>query len=158
MSIEIRHCHDIDAEDVSTIVCRNLREVNSKDYAADVIEKLAVSFTPDRIRQLARQREMFVAEMAGKVVGTASLARDNRTQEERYVVLTIFVLPEEHGKGIGTKLMERVEEAARRKGAATLKVPAGRTAISFYQRLGYSRHAPDKSDPDEGMIWMSKLL
>jgi GNAT superfamily N-acetyltransferase len=155
MSIEIRRFRDSDAEGISTIICRNLREVNGKDYPAEVITKLLGSFTPEKISKVSRQREMFVAETDGVVVGTASLARDNRTTDVRYVCLTVFVLPERHGNGIGKMLMDRVEEAARRNGAATLQVPASITALPFYRKRGY---AEDASAPKEAWIWMTKVL
>ena len=81
--IEIRHFQDGDAAGLSTIISRNLREENSQDYASDVIESLVGNFAPDKIIQLSRQREMFVAEADCAVVGTASLARDKRTAEEK---------------------------------------------------------------------------
>lgn len=158
MNITIRPFRDADAGDISTIVCRNLREVNSKDYASDVIEDLVCRFTPDKIMRFSREREMFVAEADGRVVGTASLARDNRTQDEKYVCLTVFVLPECHGAGIGKRLMERVEEAARSRGAKVLQVPASLTALPFYRKRGYAEDESAPFDPKEGDVWMIKAL
>lgn len=40
MNIETRHFRDTDAADISIIIRRNLREVNSKDYPSELIETL----------------------------------------------------------------------------------------------------------------------
>ena len=135
----IRYFKDSDADEVSTLVCRNLREVNSKDYPPNIIEKITEGFTSDKIQHFARQREMFVMENEGKIVGTASLVRDTKTEDEQYACLTLFVLPEWHGKGIGKQLMNRIEESAKCKGSKVLQVPASLTSISFYRKVKYHR-------------------
>ena len=101
---------------------------------------------------------MFVAEADRAVVGTASLARDNRTAEEKYVCLTVFVLPECHRSGVGKRLMARVEETARGRGARALQVPASVTALPFYRKLGYTEIPTPEPNPKEFVIWMSKSL
>lgn len=155
MNINIRPFKDSDAVEISSIVCRNLREINSKDYSSEKIENFVNYFTPDKIIQYSLQREMFVAEVNGKLVGTASLAKDNRTDDEKYICLTVFVLPEKHGLGIGKKLMEQVEETARNKDAKILHVPASRSALQFYRKQGYKE---DNKEKEEEHIWMSKVF
>lgn len=158
MNLIIRRFRDTDSDEISNIICRNFREVNSKDYPSDIIENLVKSFSPDNILRNSRQqyREMFVAEADGTIAGTASLARDNRTEDENYICLTVFVLPEYHGAGIGTQLMNQVEESARSKGAKVLRVPASLTALSFYRKQGYTEDPTVPSDPQEGCIHMIK--
>jgi GNAT superfamily N-acetyltransferase len=156
--IDIRHFRDGDAGDISTIICRNLREVNARDYPPDVIEDLATQFSPEKIIVLSRQREMFVAEVDGRLAGTAALARDDRTSEERYVCLTVFVLPEHHGSGIGSRPMDRVETLAQKKGAGVLHVPASITALPFYRKRGYVEVTTAQPNANESWVWMTKSL
>jgi GNAT superfamily N-acetyltransferase len=158
MRISIRHFQDADATDISKIICRNLLEVNARDYSPEVIEKLVAHFTPDTITGFSRQRDMFVAEVNGVLVGTAALARDDRTAEERYVCLTVFVLPEYHGKGIGRKLVAQVEDVAQAKGAKCLQVPASLTAVQFYRKLGYAEDPSAPFNPGEECVFMTKPL
>ena len=158
VTIRIRHFRAGDEAATSIIICRCLREVNSADYPPDVIEGLAASFTPEKVARFPEGRETFVAESGGAVVGTASLARDNSTPEEKYVCLTVFVLPEYHGRGVGKALISRVEQAARDKGATCLQVPSSVTALSFYAKLGYVPVSSSKPDPNEHWIWMTKSL
>ena len=154
-NMTIRLFKESDAMAISNIICRNLREVNYKDYSCEEIEKFASFFTPSKVIEESKNREkMFVAESKGILLGTASLVRDNRTKEEKYVCLTVFVLPESHGLNIGKRLMQQVEEAAKVKRAKEMQVPASLTALDFYKKLGYK----EISSLEDGHIWMHKKL
>jgi GNAT superfamily N-acetyltransferase len=158
MTVGIRPFRAGDEAALSTIVCRCLREVNSADYPSEVVERLAESFTPEKIALFPKGRDVFVAESGGTVVGTASLARDNRTKEEKYVCLTVFVLPERHGTGVGSALMARVERAAQDKGAVSLEVPSSITAAPFYTKLGYTPVSGLTPTAGEHWIWLTKPM
>ena len=92
---------------------------------------------------------MFVAEADGRIVGTASLAKFKRIPDadEEYACLTVFVLPESHGKGIERILMERVEEAARVRGVQVLRVPASLNALQFYRKQRDTRRTQLRLSP-----------
>jgi GNAT superfamily N-acetyltransferase len=124
----IRRLRDADAPTVAGIIGHCLREVNSRDYPAEIIERMCAHFTADRIRELARQREVFVAEMDG-VVGTVS--RDGNK------VYTMFVHPRAAGHGIGRALMRHIEALAAGEGHDHMETGASITAHDFYRRLGY---------------------
>lgn len=157
MAVVIRKYRTGDETQLSKIIIRCLREVNARDYPSATIEELVPRFSPENIAGFASDRQMYVAESSGVVVGTASLARDNRmTDEERFVCLTVFVLPERQGSGVGSALMARVERAARDKGARGLQVPSSITALPFYEKLGYRPRSTRKPSPNEHWIWMIK--
>lgn len=158
MYITIRPFRDGDATEASIAICQSLREVNAKDYPAEEIERLVSCFTSDALISFSQEREMFVAEMGGAAIGIASLARDNRTDAEEYVCLTVFVHPDWHGQGIGKKLMDRIEETARLKDVAHLRLPASFTALPFYRKIGYSEDPQYPFNPAEGVVWMMKVL
>ena len=61
----IRRFDSADAPAVAGLIERCLREVNSRDYPGEVIERMCDHFTEQRIKELAIQREMFVAEATG---------------------------------------------------------------------------------------------
>ncbi|MFF5174832.1 GNAT family N-acetyltransferase [Micromonospora sp. NPDC000089] len=119
-----------DGEALSALVVRCLREVNSRDYPAELIERMCAHFTADRFRELAGERRIYVAERDGRPVGTVS--RDGNK------VYTMFVDPDAHGRGIGRLLMRHVEEAARAEGHEFMETGASLTGHGFYQRLGYT--------------------
>ena len=92
-------------------------------------EQLAVDF---------RRWHFFVYEN-GRIIGTVALEKsDPRTG----TVYRLYVLPEFQRRRIGSALMQEVEHKAKELGLKrlTLRVMAkAQWAISFYQKIGYSR-------------------
>lgn len=131
MECQIRPALQADAAQISRVILAALLTSNAQDYPASVIERVQDSFTPDAVLQLMRRRQMFVALVDGKLLGTASL--DGRA------VRSVFVDPAYHGHGLGRQLMAAVEQAALQAGLASLVVPSSVTAEGFYARLGYVR-------------------
>jgi GNAT superfamily N-acetyltransferase len=118
-----------DAPAVSELIERCLREVNSRDYPTELIERMCAHFDPPRITELAGQREMFVAERDG-VLGTVS--RDGNK------VYTMFIHPRAHGLGLGRRLMNHIETLAAADGFDHMETGASITGHGFYHRLGYT--------------------
>ncbi|MBQ1049747.1 GNAT family N-acetyltransferase [Micromonospora sp. C51] len=117
-----------DASAVAELIERCLREVNSRDYPAELIERMCAHFTAERLAQLAMERQVFVAEW-DEVVGTVS--RDGNK------VFTMFVHPGAIGRGVGRRLIGHVEELAAADGFDHIETGASITGHSFYHRLGY---------------------
>ena len=53
------------------------------------------------------------------------------------ILLTIFVLPELHGKGIGRKIINTLEQDEFYVRATRIEIPASITATEFYRKFGY---------------------
>lgn len=127
--IHVRAATVDDAPAVSRVILKALRQSNAKDYSPEVIERVEASFIPSALLKLFQRREVFVAVYGTQIVGTASL--DGRA------VRTMFVTPDLQKQGIGRRLVEVVESAARRSGINVLAVPSSVTAEKFYAKLGY---------------------
>ncbi|MEU4215807.1 GNAT family N-acetyltransferase [Actinoplanes sp. NPDC026623] len=128
--MEIRTFQPRDGPAVSGIIVRCLREVNSRDYPAEIIARMCAHFSDRRIEQLARERQMFVAAEEQAVVGTVS--RDGNK------VFTMFVEPTMIGRGVGRQLMHHIEGLAADEGYDHMETGASITAHEFYLRLGYA--------------------
>ncbi|MFV2172572.1 GNAT family N-acetyltransferase [Actinomadura sp. LOL_016] len=128
MTVDIRSFRPDDAPHIAVLVRRCLREINSRDYPADVIDRMSAHFTPERFVELSRSRSIYVAD-AGRVVGTVS--RDGNR------VYTMFVDPDLSGRGIGRRLLRHIEDLAAREGHGHMETGASITAHHFYLRLGY---------------------
>ncbi|MEU7676695.1 GNAT family N-acetyltransferase [Micromonospora taraxaci] len=124
----IRPFDSADAPAVAALIERCLREVNSRDYPSEVIERMCDHFTEQRITELAIERQMVVAEDDG-IVGTVS--RDGNK------VYTMFVHPRVARRGIGRLLMRHVEVLAAIDGYDYMETGASITGHDFYRRLGY---------------------
>lgn len=130
---------DAQAEAVSHLIRRNLREVNSRDYSETVIDHLVAYFSPETLLRTAREQHIFVAiDDAGEVVGTAALANFGSDVEPDYYCVSVFVLPEWHRRRVGTRLVEAVEAQAQALNAQHITVRAAMSAKGFYQKLGYT--------------------
>jgi predicted N-acetyltransferase YhbS len=148
-STEIRRAMTADAGGISRAVTRALRETNARDYPPHIIARLVASFSPERVAVQIASRIAYVALSEGVIVGTASLS-DN-------VIKTVFVDPDHQGKGLGAKLMDIVERAARDRGIAVLSVPSSITALGFYARLGFVP-VREEHHGDERTIIMTKSV
>ena len=118
------------AEGISAVILDSLRTTNAKDYASDIIESIARNFSPLRVEALLGKRDVIVALLGGRVIGTAGLDGD--------VVRTVFVAPDAQRRGVGRSLMQELEHRARAKGITKLSVPSSITAERFYSKLGFA--------------------
>jgi N-acetylglutamate synthase-like GNAT family acetyltransferase len=149
MTCDIRPAQAGDAADISRVIIRALRETNAKDYTPDIIARVELSFSSAAVERLIDQREVFVAEMDNRVVGTASL--------DGQALRTMFVLPDVQGRGIGRLLVQRIERVARERQLAILTVPATVTAEAFYARLGFTA-VREAYHGEERTIVMERVL
>ncbi|MDH2354692.1 GNAT family N-acetyltransferase [Bradyrhizobium sp. SSUT18] len=149
MQCTIRPARDEDAEEISGVILRALRETNAKDYTDEIIERIGRSFSADSVLQLIGKRAVFVATLGSRVVGTASL--------DGSVVRTVFVAPDVQASGIGKLLMAAIERTARERDIASLTVSSSVTAETFYASLGFNA-VRDSYHGDERTIIMERLL
>ena len=125
---EIRRATAGDAEAVYEIVLRALRETNARDYPASVIDRLVLTL-PKGVASTLEEWHAYVAVVDGRIVGTGSLNSNT--------VRAVFVHPDYQGRGIGTKLMDAVENAAKVQSVNTLSVQSSITAQPFYVKRGF---------------------
>ncbi|QQO18438.1 GNAT family N-acetyltransferase [Bradyrhizobium diazoefficiens] len=149
MNCTIRLALEDDADDISGVILRALRETNAKDYTNEIIERVARSFSPGAVRQLIGKRTVFVAAIGARIVGTASL--------DGSVVRTVFVAPDVQARGIGKRLIAEIERTARERNIPALTVPSSITAEAFYARLGF-RAVRNSYYGDERTIVMERKL
>ena len=128
MEIVIRYATAADAEAVHEIVLQALRETNARDYPSSVIDRLVLTL-PDKVASNLETWCAFVAIVNGQVVGTGSL--------NGQTVSSVYVHPDHQRRGIATKLMDAVENAANARSQRTLSVQSSVTAKAFYARRGF---------------------
>lgn len=124
-----------------------LRETNARDYSPEIIARVERSFSPSAMLQLFKQRQVLVAIVGNRIVGTASL--------DRAMVRSVFVDPGFQRRGVGRRLMLEIEQTARANGVTVLTVPSSVTAEPFYSRLGF-RPVRDSFHGDERTIIMER--
>ncbi len=128
----IRAFRDDDAAAVARIFFDAVHEGTRDHYTAEQRRAWAGD-KPNPTRWLERLRIMivFVAEMAGELVGFMTIDADG------FVDLA-FVSPSVSGSGVGWRLYLEVEKKARLLGAHRLHTEASLKARPFFERQGWT--------------------
>ena len=153
--ITIRRFVESDVQAIQNIIHRGLREINGKDYPAKLIEEYCAYFTLEKIKSQANSAHMYVAVSEEEIVGTGSIAPYWGSEKES-ILLTIYVLPEYIGKGVGTAIICTLEQDEYFLRANRIEIPSSITAVKFYEKMGY---APKNGTiPDaEGIVPVEKF-
>lgn len=84
--------------------------------------------------EMIARNEVFVAQVAGRIVGFATIIAHEGNDAE---LEGIFVEPSEWRKGVGLALMHQIDREAAAWGASRLHVIASRRVEGFYTRAGF---------------------
>lgn len=155
VNVTVRRFQEKDAEMVSGLICRNFLEVNSKDYGLKAMEKLAQNYNAAKVKQVASFAHMYVFEVQEQIVGVGAISSFWGSKTES-ILLTIFVLPEYHGKGIGRTIISTLEQDELFTRAERIEIPASITAVEFYRKMGYDFKNGIKELDGEGHYRLEK--
>lgn len=147
----IRRFCENDAEKVSAMIIRTLKTTNSRDYSAEAISALEKQLQPPHISERAGWTHFYVVEEQDTIIGCGAIGPywGSKTESSLF---TIFVLPDDQGKGIGRKIIETLERDEYFLRAERVEVPASITAVNFYRKLGY--HYKNGIDvPDDEQLY-----
>lgn len=127
MKIRIRRFKDSNTEELARMHSETIRTINIKDYPKEQIEVWAGP--KSATRKYARDRIRFVALDKNKIVGFGEFRGSDLT--------AIYIHKDYIGKGIGIKLLKKIEETAYKKRIRKLKCLSTITAKGFYEKYGY---------------------
>ncbi len=133
---KIRRFRAEDAEETAALIAETLRTVNSKDYSEEIIEANVVSHSAEVLLERAGDGHMYVVEADSRIVGCGAIAAYWGSVTES-ILLTIFVLPEYQGKGIGRRIIQTLEQDEFFLRAKRIEIPASITGVGFYRKMGY---------------------
>ncbi len=154
--VNIRTFEDRDAESISRLIVRNFLGVNSKDYGIEAMKELAQSHDAAWVRQVAGYAHMYVFERKNQIIGVGSISSFWGSETES-ILLTVFVLPELHGKGIGRLIIKTLEADELYTRADRIEIPASITAVEIYRKFGYDFKNGVKELDDEGHYRLEKF-
>jgi GNAT superfamily N-acetyltransferase len=115
-------------------------------YTQAVLESAPEHYSPDQIQALVKSASqgfqgyspshddqvVLVAEdPEGNVIGYAHL------DQQRAGVEAVFVHPDHWRRGVGSRLMQALEEVGRQAGLTELNLDAMLNAVAFYEHAGY---------------------
>ncbi|POR51879.1 GNAT family N-acetyltransferase [Bosea psychrotolerans] len=147
--LEIRRATSADAQIISDLIIRTLRETNARYYSPDILETVIANFSSDKVALRMGDRSVLIAMTERDIAGTASLHGN--------WVRSVFVRPDRQGQGIGARLMESVLAIAAEQGLGQVTVPSSVNAEGFYAKLGFV-HLRDEFHGAERVILMTKVL
>ena len=107
-------------------------------YTREEIQAWAEPKKPETYEESIRDKEFFVAEEDDVILGFGIL---NQTTTE---VEAVYVSPKAGRRGVGMKVLQKLEERARALGLQELRLNASLNAVPFYKRAGYLAQAESK--------------
>lgn len=156
IEVEVRPYRDEDAEEIVRLIRRNFREVNVKDYGEEEIEKLVTSHDVNWFKGVADYANVYVFLNESRIVGVGSISSFWGSPVES-ILLTIFVLPELHGQGIGNFIISTLESDELFLRAERIEIPASITAVEFYRKNGYEYKDGRKELDEEQLYRLEKF-
>jgi ribosomal protein S18 acetylase RimI-like enzyme len=100
--------------------------------------------------------ELFVAEAEDKVVGFSEINLENNE------IKAIFIDLERNGEGIGSSMLNHLEQRLRNRNCGVSRLRAVLNAVGFYERNGYGRVErvtnQTTNNVEVDSIWMQKSL
>lgn len=114
-------------------------------WRPDIYETVEEQYTEERFAQAIRDRQLYVAKLAGTVAGY-TLLKKMRYDWPGVVKRTVMLVDEFgvheicQGQGIGKAMMEDIHALARAFGCTDLQLrvyPQNDAAVGFYQKCGF---------------------
>ena len=151
-----RRYQEQDAEAIVNLIRRNFLEVNVKDYGEKAMKELAEHHDVYWFRSVAAYANVYVFCVEDEIIGVGSISSFWGSLTES-ILLTIFVLPELHGNGIGRYIIQTLEQDEYFLRAKRIEIPSSITACEFYKKVGYSyKNGIDVVD-DEQLFRLEKF-
>lgn len=149
--MEIRRLRHQDADEVAQLIAHTLRISNSRDYPEEYIQVNIDTHSAEIILERAEQGHFYVACDGERLIGCGCIAPYWGSAVES-ILLTIFVLPEYQGNGVGRKIIETLEQDEFFFRAKRIEIPASLTAVDFYRKMGYD-FKKGVEQPEDGLLY-----
>lgn len=128
--MRIRRARLEDSVELARLHRSTIRHVNSADYDINVIEGWANRSTAKKFRDFHTKSIRIVAVENEKIIGFGEIIKENGN------LGAMYVHKEYIGKGVGTKIMERLEKEAVKLHVHKWEFAASVTSMPFYKARG----------------------
>jgi N-acetylglutamate synthase-like GNAT family acetyltransferase len=132
MSITIRRARPDDAAEACAVIRSSIAELCHLDHGGDeaLLAKWLSNKTVSNVTRWISQAHFLVAEEAGRIVGVAAMTDSGK-------ITLNYVAPDSRFRGVSKALVRCLEEHASALGIMECSLETTRTALPFYQALGY---------------------
>ena len=136
MTVRIRRARPTDALRIRNLHVRSIRGLCARDYTRREIDAWTKNRTAAGYRYWMTKggESMYVATVGDRPVAFGALHGAE--------VRAVYVDPPWAGRGVGARMLERLERDALARGEHRLHLNATLTAIEFYRRHGWRRGRP----------------
>ncbi|CAM3111633.1 GNAT family N-acetyltransferase [Leuconostoc rapi] len=148
---KIRKFSNTDAELVAQLIAKTMRTTNIKDYSSEFIENDLQALKANDLIERAKQFHCYVIENSDdkQIVGVGSIGPFWGSQTESSL-FNIFVDPDYQGQGLGRVIINTLEMDDYFLRASRIEIPASKTALTFYKKMGYDfKNGIDEVDSEE---------
>ena len=138
VKVTLRMFRPSDARSLFALIRKTLLTTNAKYYPKRFITQAIECRRPAELKKEARKKSVFVARVGDRIVGTAKLS-------QKGWLGSLFVHPDFHHAGIGTKLVRHVLRTAKRRKLKQVRGHSTLNAVGFYRKLGFKigrKYAP----------------
>ncbi len=148
--IDIRPARPSDLSALDAMFARAYPKLLKPDYPPSILVT-ALPLISKAQPALLRSGTYYVAKMAGQIVGAGGWTPQRRRGigDIRHVVTDDRYIR----RGIGRRLMGRIIEEARAAGVALLDCKSTRTAVPFYQAVGFVPLGPIEVELRPGIVF-----
>jgi N-acetylglutamate synthase-like GNAT family acetyltransferase len=126
--MNIRKAREKDRNRCLEIIVSCLREINSQDYDDDVINRLVEKYKENFMEMPGVS--IFIVEREEQILGTAAITTQGQIRD-------VFIDIAQHRKGLGTRLMEKLEDIAKTENLEKVFLFAALSSVDFYKKLDY---------------------
>ena len=131
-SIRFRPAHPEDAVYLHDLRRRSILALARTTMSSTDVERWAVGLSIDGMQHKLRDLEIWIAVFDGDLACWAALAGDR--------LEGLYTAPEFANRGIGARLLVRVEDLMRSRGIAAVHADASSNAEAFYVGRGWVRN------------------
>jgi GNAT superfamily N-acetyltransferase len=128
--LRVRTFRTADLEDVKRLIHSTFEASYSGVYPPRAVRFFKDYHAPDRILERQAMGDVMVTERVGEIVATGAIVGDH--------IHAVFVHPRCQRRGVGARVMDAIENAARDAGRASIHLDVSLPSRRYYESRGCS--------------------
>ena len=147
--VTIEKAREEQTESIHQLVSRTIREIYSRYYHEEAVRFFLEYHNPGNIAKDIAAGKTWVAFEDGKIAATGTADGNH--------IYRLFTLPEYQGRGIGTALMNMLEEVILRQ-YDSVELDASLPAGEFYRKRNYRQTGHGEHPVENGKILSYEMM
>jgi GNAT superfamily N-acetyltransferase len=141
-NITLREFRPADLLPVRKLLLETIHVSFAGVYAPSAVRHFTRHHEPEEILTDAKGGFMILLESDGHIVATGTLTGEGK-------ITRVYVRPDLQGRGLGKRIMARLEQHARDQGRQSVFLYSSLVAKRFYESLGYRLRAAKTATMDD---------